>query len=82
MPRPLSGAGSYASQALANGDAAVVSVSEVVDGSIDGLDQAALDEERRNLKQAIAGTYYDQLLADLESRSRIERKQLGDQASE
>jgi hypothetical protein len=54
----------------------VVVVSEVVDGSSAGLDQAAEKQERDKLRQTIGRTYYDELLSDLEERAKIERKKL------
>ena len=78
MPPPSAGAESYQSGVLANGDAVTVIVSDVVDGSPDELDQAALDRKRQELRRTIGSAYYEQLLADLKTRSQIERKPLSD----
>jgi len=80
LPRPGQGAASFGSQALENGDAAVVVVSEIVDGSSAELDQAAVKQERDKIRQTVGRTYYDELLTDLEARAQIERKKL-EQAS-
>jgi hypothetical protein len=41
------------------------------------MDETALEDLRRDLRQSVGGTYYDQLLADLQARAQIERKPLG-----
>jgi peptidyl-prolyl cis-trans isomerase D len=77
MPRPSGGSPTYGSRSLANGDAAAILVSEVADGSRDDMDETALEQMRRELRQGVGEAYYDQLVADLESRAKIERKTLG-----
>jgi len=74
LARPPEGGASFGSRSLEDGDAVVVLVSAVADGSIADLDQAALDQERERLRQGIGRSYYDQLVADLERRAKIERK--------
>jgi peptidyl-prolyl cis-trans isomerase D len=78
LPRPAKDGSSYGSTALAQGDAAVVAVSEVVDGSPGALKEAVRKQEREELARAIGAHYYDDLVKDLESRAKIERKPLGE----
>ena len=78
LPRPQEDVASYGSASLAQGNAAVVSVSEVVDGSPDALTKAARDQQRRELAQTIGSRYYEDLATDLERRAKIERKPIGE----
>jgi len=78
LARPDQEGASYGSLSLADGDAATVVLSEVVDGSWEGMDEAARDRARKSLAQDIGRTYYDDLLADLESRADIERNPSGE----
>jgi peptidyl-prolyl cis-trans isomerase D len=78
LARPAQGGASYGSLSLADGDAATVVLSEVVDGSLEGMDEVARDQARESLAQEIGRTYYDDLLADLESRADIERNPSGE----
>ena len=82
MARPAADAASYGSTSLANGDAVVVVVSNVVDGSSEGIGDAELARQRAGFKRTIAATYYDDLLADLQTRAKIERKPLDDESTE
>jgi len=77
LARPGSGGASYGSLSLADGDGATVILSEVVDGSLKGMDEATRDRIRKDLTQGIGRSYYEDLLADLESRADITRKPLG-----
>ncbi|MCG6863594.1 MAG: SurA N-terminal domain-containing protein [Chromatiaceae bacterium] len=78
LKRPAPGGSSYGSLSLPDGDGAAVILSEVLDGSLEQLDKATRDEIRKNLAQGIGRAYYDDLLADLESRADIERTPLGE----
>jgi peptidyl-prolyl cis-trans isomerase D len=82
LPRPGETGVSVGSQALANGNAAVVVVSRVNDGSPAELAETEKEQERLRLRQAIARTHYDELLDDLQSRSKIERKTFDEAAAE
>ena len=82
MARPAADVASYGSTSLANGDAVVVVVSNVVDGSSEGIGDAELARQRAGFKRTIAATYYDDLLADLQTRAKIERKPLDDESTE
>ncbi len=74
LPRPAPGAASYSHRPAADGDALVVAVTEVVDGNLAALDQAALTQASRELIQVMGRGYYDSLIKDMENRSKIERK--------
>ncbi|MCC7277577.1 MAG: SurA N-terminal domain-containing protein [Chromatiaceae bacterium] len=74
LPRPAPGAASYSHSPAADGDALVVAVTEVVDGNLAALDQAALTQASRELIQVVGRGYYDSLIKDMENRSKIERK--------
>ena len=82
MARPAADAARYGSTSLANGDAVVVVVSNVVDGSSEGIGEAELARQRAGFKRTVAATYYDDLLADLQTRAKIDRKPLGDDSAE
>lgn len=73
LPRPGGGGASYGSASLAGGDAAVVAVSAVEDGSLEELDDRARARERREAAQILGSAYFDDLVQDLKVRSRIER---------
>jgi peptidyl-prolyl cis-trans isomerase D len=79
LARPDKGSASYGSLSLADGDGATVILSEVVDGSLEGMDEATRDRIRKDLTQDIGRSYYEDLLADLESRADIARSPLGDE---
>ena len=74
LPRPAPGAASFSHRPAADGDALVVAVTEVVDGNLATLDQAALTQASRELIQVVGRGYYDSLIKDMENRSKIERK--------
>ena len=74
LPRPQKDGPTYGSTELAEGDAAVVSISDVVDGSPDALSQAVRDQDRRELAQTMGSRSYDDLVEDLISRAKITRK--------
>lgn len=73
MDRPGQGGESYGSLTLDNGDSALVIVAEVMDASLQDLDQAERDQVREGLSQGIGGAYYESLVADLEKRADIAR---------
>jgi len=75
LPVPASGKPrSYGETILANGDAVVVEVTEVQDGSLDGLTAEERNQEEQRLERTLGRQYYDRLLADLVSRAKVERK--------
>lgn len=82
LPRPTAEAASYGSLALADGDGAVVIVVEVMDGSLDEVDEAGRDQARNRLGQNVGRAYYEDLLTDLQSRADIKRNPLGDALEE
>ena len=82
LVRPGSGEASYGSLSLSDGDGAAVVLAEVVDGSLESMDEAARDQTRKGLAQGIGRAYYDDLLADLESRADIRRGASGKELEE
>lgn len=78
LARPEEGKASYGSVTLSDGDGAMVIVTEVLDGSLDDVDVAERDQARNVQAEEIGRAYYEGLLADLESRARIERKPFGE----
>jgi len=76
LPKPASGAASYGSRKAAGGDGLVVAVTEVVDGDLASLDEAARAQTGRQLAQILSRNYYDTLLEDMETRARIQRQPL------
>jgi peptidyl-prolyl cis-trans isomerase D len=73
LPRPGEGAASYGSASLVGGDAAVVAVSAIEDGSLQGLESPAQAQERREIARTIGSAYFDDLVEDLKARAKIER---------
>jgi hypothetical protein len=76
LPRP-EGSGatpSVATTADGAGDAFVVSVSEVIDGDPEAMDEAVLAGEARVLRRALATTDVDEVVASMMARARIERE--------
>jgi peptidyl-prolyl cis-trans isomerase D len=73
LPRPGDGGASFGSASLAGGDAAVVAVSAVEDGSLKGLEDPAQERARREIAQTIGSAYFDGLVEDLKVRAKIER---------
>jgi peptidyl-prolyl cis-trans isomerase D len=82
LPRPREGAATFGSTALDGGDAAVVMLSDVVDGSLDALNEAERAQKREGLAQALGGAYYQDLLAYFESQATIVRKTSGESSGE
>jgi len=73
MSRPKAGEASYADTSLANGDAAVVVLTEVKDGSLEALTPEARDQEKQRLARNLGRQYYDHLMADLVGRAKVTR---------
>ncbi len=82
LERPDQGGTSYGSLSLDRGDSAVVILAEVLDGSLQGLDEAVRERTRKGLAQGIGHAYYAGLVADLESRADITRTSSGNMAEE
>ena len=76
LPNPTAGESSFGETTLANGDAVVVAVSEVKEGSVEGLTPQEREQEQQRLVRALGRQYYDHLLADLVSRAKVERRSL------
>lgn len=77
LPRPSEGAVSTGSAKLADG-AALVVVSKVEDGSLDGVPEAARAQQDEAITRAMGSEGYKHLVEDLESRAKIERKALSE----
>ena len=78
LARPDSDEASYGSLSLADGDGATVILKAVVDGSIESMDEAVQDQTSKDLAREIGHAYYENLLANLVSRARIERQSSGE----
>ena len=78
LPVPPEASASYGSENLHNGDGVMVIVSEVIDGSVDSLAEADRSKIKEELKQAIGGNYYDELVVDLMKRADIVRRSVGE----
>jgi len=76
LPKPAAGGASYGSRKAAGGDGLVVAVTEVVDGDLASLDEAARAQFGRQLSLMLSRDYYDTMLKDMVSRAKIERKPL------
>ncbi|MFZ1574164.1 MAG: SurA N-terminal domain-containing protein [Chromatiaceae bacterium] len=74
LPRPAAGAASYSQRPAADGDALVVAVTEVVDGNMANLDEAARTQANRELTQVLGTGYYESLIKDMGARAKIDRK--------
>ncbi len=74
LPRPVAGASSFGETALANGDAVVVAVSEVKDGTLEALAPEAKDQERQRLARTLGRQSYDHLVSDLVNRAKVTRR--------
>jgi peptidyl-prolyl cis-trans isomerase D len=76
-PRPAEdGVPSYASGAEPGGDAVIVAVRAVADGSAEAMDPAMRDAERRLLAQIQGEHGFNAVLDDLVARAKVERKPL------
>ena len=82
LAHPAQGKATYGSLSLSSGDGAMVILSEVVDGSLDGMDEAARDQTRKSQTDRLGRGYYEDLLADLETRADIKRDPLGEALEE
>lgn len=81
LPPVAAGAPRYGFRPAADGDALVVAVTEVVDGDLGGLDEAALQGTRREFAQVLGSSYFDTLLKDMAFRAKIEREPMGEEQS-
>ena len=52
----------------------MVAVTEVVDGNMANLDEAARTQASRELTQVLGTGYYESLIKDMGARAKIERK--------
>lgn len=75
LPRPTEGSLSASAVALDDG-AALVLLSKVEDGSLEGTQEGGRDQQAKAMAQAIGSQDYKHLVEDLESRAIIERKPL------
>lgn len=73
LSRPQPGGARYGGLSLNGGDGALVILAEVVDGSLEAMDQATRERTRENLAQDIGYAYYDSWLTELERRADITR---------
>jgi peptidyl-prolyl cis-trans isomerase D len=78
LARPAEGGATFGSTALANGDAALVTLSKVVDGTVEDLKEEERSLAKRELERELGTSYYERLVSDLESRADIVRKASGD----
>jgi peptidyl-prolyl cis-trans isomerase D len=81
LPRPQKDEAVYEGTVLDEGDAALVVVTDVVDGSVDPSEQGQQAQIKAGLARAAGNAYYDALVSDLESRADITRKDLRDAAA-
>lgn len=72
MSEPESGAATYGSLSLENGDGTLVILSEVVDGDLPAMEEETTNRLREQLAVGIGRHYYQNLLADLKRRAAIE----------
>jgi peptidyl-prolyl cis-trans isomerase D len=75
-PRPDAGAVSYAAGQQPGGDAVIVAVRDVQDGSAEDMEPAARDSERALLTQIRGEHGFERVVDDLVARADIERKEL------
>ncbi len=80
LPHPAQGSVSAGSAKLSDG-AALVVVSQVEDGSLDGAPAGAHTQQGEAMARAIGSQGYRHLVEDLESRAKIERKALADRSA-
>ena len=74
LPRPAAGAATFGHTTLAQGDAAVVILGQVVDGDLAELDEAERKRLKDDLQQSLGRGDYEQWLSDLERRAKITRE--------
>jgi peptidyl-prolyl cis-trans isomerase D len=72
LPHPAEGEPSFGTTDLTSGDAAVIALSRVEDGTLAALPDDRRDNEKRGLSRRLARQYYEHMLADLEKRADIE----------
>jgi len=82
LPHPSTDKAAYGSLRLSGGDGAVVIVEEVVDGAVEGMDEKERDQVRERLARGVGRAYYNDLVADLESRAEIKRNPSGEALDE
>ncbi len=68
------GGTSYGSLSVSNGDGMVVILREVVDGSLDELNEATRNQILASLSRTVGRAYYKAFVADLAHRTDIERR--------
>jgi peptidyl-prolyl cis-trans isomerase D len=71
LPRPSGEAPTSSLVALANGDYAVVALTEVSDGAVQDLGEAARTEEKAALRRSLGQEYYQHLVQSLRSEADI-----------
>jgi peptidyl-prolyl cis-trans isomerase D len=77
LPRPDGDGASFGTLSLTNGDAAVVSVTRVVDGDLASLGDAERAQAERELEGLLGSGYYEVLVEDLERRADVSRRTEG-----
>ena len=78
LPAPVGGAASIGTAVFEDGDAAIVRVNRVEDGTVTGPEGGAVDQERSMLSQLMGRQASEAVLEDMERRAKIERKPLAD----
>jgi peptidyl-prolyl cis-trans isomerase D len=74
LPPPGEDGASFGTLTLADGDAALVNVTRVVDGDPEALSEAERARAERELERLLAAGYYEEMVADMESRADVSRK--------
>ncbi|WP_296806783.1 SurA N-terminal domain-containing protein [Thiocapsa sp.] len=73
LPAPADGAPSVGTTVLENGDVAVVEVTQIKDGEVTPSEDPSASEGEM-LAQLLGRHVYDAMLADIETRAKVERK--------
>jgi peptidyl-prolyl cis-trans isomerase D len=74
LPPPGGDGASFGTLSLADGDAALVSVTRVVDGDPEALGEAERARAERALERRLAAGYFEEMVADMERRADVSRK--------
>jgi len=71
LPQPEAGAASFGGASMRDGSSAVVAVTQVQEGSLEGLEEQQQRMERQSLARSLARSYYEELQADLRRRADV-----------